>query len=1064
MNLIQKLTIIVVGLTLCVMLGMGFTAFSISQNAMEKNTFNQLNGTLELVTNVIEKNNKNLQSIVEITARNRNIKKALDLGINRGVAQTLNDTAKSYSNINYLLVVDYDGYVFSSSTSTSAKEKFFGEDLLLENVEQHEVFQSLLKDRSYISLPGPDPFLGSLQQQDTSQSTKPTPKISQWVASPIRQHNVLVGWVIISTNWNSSYRDLLNNSIERLQSAYYPILSISLTSGTINTHTLVVGEEVEEVDIFEAEKILTLDDSPYILSISFDRKEALREMTTIRDGMSYILVIGACFLALTMFASIRYLVIHPITRLISHIEKLTREGLGYKIPNSGSTEISLIAKSINDLAQQLDNTTTSMSRLDEEIAEKEKIMAKEVETSTRLTSILDTAADGIITIDRQGQMLTFNQSAKAMFGYEESDVLNHPVNMLMDDDHAMKHQSYMNHYMHTGESKIIDYKNKKGMSGRELIAKRKNGDLFPITLSVARVETEKGTIFSGIIKDITEFKRSEIALIKAKNEAEQAAKLKSEFLAVMSHEIRTPMNGVIGMLDLLLDNDLSTTQHHQAYLAHTSAVSLLHLINDILDFSKIEADKLELDEHHFDLRRLLGDFCESMAANANKPRIEIILNTIEVNESLVMGDSTRVRQVFANLLGNAIKFTEEGEIVVEAKLVEESDSTWRLYGSISDTGIGIPQDQISSLFDKFSQVDASTTRKYGGTGLGLAIVSKLCTLMEGNVCAHSEIGKGSRFDFNLVIGKSSRSAQVLPKADISQLSILVVDDNAINREVLKKQLQHWGAHVLEADGYDQALDRCHGAKRSNRNMFDIAFLDMQMPGKDGLELCQALKAHPDYQSIKLIMMTSMDAVADQNEYRERGFTGYFTKPATTSDLFNALNVIATDNFDRNHALVTHNYLSSLETAEEESLPINPNLQILIVEDNRVNQIVIKGILHQFNLEATIAEHGKEAIEILLERPDIDLVLMDCQMPEMDGYAATKHIRDGDAGENHKDIAILAMTANAMVSDKQKCLAAGMDDFLTKPVNKLLVKQKIYEWTKQREQAQTSQMASMRSEN
>ncbi|WP_295899381.1 response regulator [uncultured Vibrio sp.] len=1044
MSLIQKLNIIVVGLTLCVMLGMGFTAFSISQSAIEKNTYQQLNGTLELVTHIIEKQNKSLASMVEITARNRTIQNALEIGMNKGVSQALNDTARSYENINYLLVIDYDGNLFSSSTTDSANNEFDSKTVLLEHIEQSNVFNHLLTDRSTISSPAPDPYLHALTELQGSENS-----LSQWVSSPIHQNNVISGWVIISTDWSRSYQALLSHSLEGLKRAYYPILSVSLANDTLGDYSVTVEESVESQHLLEAEKLLMLDDIPYSLRVTFNRDAALKDMSAIQQGIGIVLVAGVLILALVMYVSLRYLVTTPLAQLIGHVKQLTHQGLAYRIPNSQNSELNLIAQSINELAQKLDRTMTSVSRLDEEIDEKERIMKLEMEANTRLTSILDTAADAIITIDLQGKIQSFNQSAKVMFGYQSHEIRNAPVNMLMDTDHAQQHQQYMSHYMKTGDSKIIDYKNKKGVSGRELIAKKKTGELFPITLSVARVETEKGTIFSGIIKDITELKKAEVDAIKAKNEALQAAKLKSEFLAVMSHEIRTPMNGVIGMLDLLLENHLNETQQHQAYLAHSSAVSLLHLINDILDFSKIEADKLELDKHHFDLRRLLGDFCESMAANSNNPDLEIILNTIEVNESLVMGDSTRIRQVFANLLGNAIKFTEKGEIIVEARLVEDSDDNWRLYGSISDTGIGIPTDQIDTLFDKFSQVDASTTRKFGGTGLGLAIVNKLCALMDGTVSVRSEIGKGSRFDFNLVVGKSSRSAQVIPQADISQLSILVVDDNAVNREVLGRQLQHWGASVVEAEGYDHAIECCYAAMHTEQKMFDIAFLDMQMPGTDGLQLCKSLKAHADYQSIKLIMMTSMDSVSNQNEYKELGFTGYFTKPATTSDLFNALNVIATEDFDRDEALVTHNYLSSLDNVQEESPDLEETLHVLIVEDNRVNQIVIKGILHQFGLRSTIAEHGKEAIDILKEDSEIDLILMDCQMPEMDGYEATKRIRQGDATDNYKDIAILAMTANAMVSDKQECLDAGMNDFLTKPINKALVKQKIHEWTRDR---------------
>lgn len=421
-----------------------------------------------------------------------------------------------------------------------------------------------------------------------------------------------------------------------------------------------------------------------------------------------------------------------------------------------------------------------------------------------------------------------------IFGYTEEEVIQQSIEMLMDGADAKHHQSFIDSYLLTGDSKIIGVRDQHGKLGRELEAVRKNGEHFPILLSIARVETNNELIFSGIVKDITQSKQAERSLIESKEKAEQAVRAKSEFLAMMSHEIRTPMNGVIGMLELLQENNLNNSQKHQAYLAHNSAVSLLHIINDILDFSKIEADKLELEAHHFDLRKVLGDFCESTAASLSNPNIEIILDTIEVNQSMILGDSSRIRQIFANLVGNAVKFTEKGEVIITAKLVEHSDTQWSLHATVSDSGIGIPEDKLDHLFDKFSQVDTSTTRKYGGTGLGLAIVKKLCFIMGGNIKVESEVGKGSTFSFNIIVGKSNRSAIVLPKADISKLSILVIDDNEVNREVLCKQLEHWGAYVEQAHNKDTTLSQFEQALSSPRGLYDIAFLDMQMPDCNGV--------------------------------------------------------------------------------------------------------------------------------------------------------------------------------------------------------------------------------------
>lgn len=414
---------------------------------------------------------------------------------------------------------------------------------------------------------------------------------------------------------------------------------------------------------------------------------------------------------------------------------------------------------------------------------------------------------------------------------------------------------------------------------------------------------------------------------------------------------------------------------------------------------------------------------------------------------MLVGDSSRIRQIFANLISNAIKFTEKGEVIVSAKLSERPDHRWSLEGSVSDSGIGIPDENITNLFDKFSQVDASTTRKYGGTGLGLAIVKKLCRLMGGDIYVESQIGSGSKFSFTITLDKSNRSEQVIPKIDISQLSILIVDDNAVNREVLSKQLEHWGAYTAQADGHILALERFETALNSDRGPYDIAFLDMQMPECDGIELCQSIRSHEKFHSTRLIMMTSMEGIANHDEFRGVGFSGYFAKPATTSDLFNALNVIASERFEKG-ALVTRSYLTSLKPEESstEVQSVKEGTTVLVVEDNRVNQVVIKGVLNQFDVDIVLAENGREALEVLNQRNTISLVFMDCQMPEMDGYEATQRIRQGEAGDTYATIPIVAMTANAMESDRQDCLNAGMNDFLTKPINRDLVLEKIHQWT------------------
>ncbi|MGD8108920.1 PAS domain S-box protein [Vibrio sp. TRT 17S01] len=1196
MGLAKKLTALIVGITSFIILITAIIMYKIAEQAFERSVNQQLSGTLELVSGIIEENNTATLSIAELNAQNRNIKKAIDTGINRGIAQSLNDVVKTHDFINYIIIVDYDGTVFAASTITSNNQRFNSEPWLLTNVEKFDVFSSLMTDRALLSPPSTDPLISS-DDKNT---------LSQWVASPIYLRNQLVGWVMISLDWEKRYFSLLSATYEKLRHAYYPIQAIELSFADSKQKIQVSNHESISA-VITKEHDVAVGMAQYQLKIHFDHQAVFAAFIRIRDIATLILVLSAVVLSVTLFMSLQQLLIHPITHLIEQINLLGNNGLGYRLPRFNIRAIDSIAQSINTLTGKIEQNTTSLKRLDLEVKEKERLMSQQQETKQRLEAVLDTAADGIITIDSQGTILTFNQSAQMIFGYSENEVVGQPVEMLMPNQYKAHHQGYIDRYRTTKEAKIIGIRDTLGQLGREVIAQRKSGEQFPIQLSIAPIETEEGMFFSGMVRDIGPLKASQDALIKAKENAERAVKAKSglmsqqqetkqrlaavldtaadgiitidsqgtiltfnqsaqmifgysenevvgqpvemlmpnqykahhqgyidryratkeakiigirdtlgqlgreviaqrksgeqfpiqlsiapieteegmffsgmvrdigplkasqdalikakenaelavkaksEFLAVMSHEIRTPMNGVIGMLDLLMSNNLNHSQQHQAYLAHSSALSLLSLLNDILDFSKIEANKLEFEKHDFDLRSLLGEFSESMAATLTNPDIELILDTIDIEQSRVVGDSSRIRQIFANLVGNAMKFTEKGEILIHAELNEHDKNHWRLDAYISDTGIGIPADRVDSLFDKFSQVDASTTRRYGGTGLGLAIVRKLCQLMDGDVSVTSEVGKGTTFSFNVLVGKSETSTVVVPDTNISELDILIVDDNAINREVLLKQLQRWGANAVEAKGPEEAKAQCQLQFETHGKEFDIAFLDMLMPLQDGIELSQELRQHPHAQRTKLIMMTSLDNISAQNEFKQLGFSGYFIKPATTKDLLQALRVIGSEDFDERQPLVTHNYLLGLDSAPVDEM-LESTLHVLVVEDNRVNQIVITGFLKQLKCSYEIATNGLIALEKLQASNTFDLVLMDCQMPEMDGYEATINIRNGEAGSQAQTIPILAMTANAMESDRKACIEAGMDDFLTKPVNKQLLEKKLSEWGKKHSKA------------
>ncbi|WP_081216064.1 hybrid sensor histidine kinase/response regulator [Pseudoalteromonas luteoviolacea] len=530
-------------------------------------------------------------------------------------------------------------------------------------------------------------------------------------------------------------------------------------------------------------------------------------------------------------------------------------------------------------------------------------------------------------------------------------------------------------------------------------------------------------------------------LEKALKKAEEVTRLKSEFLANMSHEIRTPMNGVLGMLELLKHSELTPEQAHSVNIASTSAHSLLTLINDILDFSKIEADKLELEFIDFDLRQLIELLCESMALSAQSKGVSMTVDLVDIASPIVNSDPGRIRQIITNLLSNAIKFTEQGEIVITAKLEPTAVANQSLLTcQIKDTGIGIPEEKLSSLFDSFIQVDASTTRKYGGTGLGLSITKKLCQLLNGDVQVSSEVGSGSRFEFNCIVLQSDKSVQEEVSFKNMGITALIVDPAISSNKAICKQLTRWGVKALDTTNAGQAL------KELNANDIDIVFFNKALPDMSGESMAKEIRKHEQNASIKLIMMNLLNEHYDAIENSSVALDGHFSKPATMNDLLMALSTVNSD------ILVQQNTSSEVDETQgvldmhDDVWAVNK--RVLLVEDNKVNQIVALRILNDIGVTTEIAENGVEAIEKLVKADPTqpyDIVLMDCQMPKMDGYETTKNIRAANAGDCHTAIPIVAMTANAMQGDKQKCLNAGMDDYITKPIEANKVKEKLKAW-------------------
>ncbi len=658
---------------------------------------------------------------------------------------------------------------------------------------------------------------------------------------------------------------------------------------------------------------------------------------------------------------------------------------------------------------------------DQKLAEEGLAAAEE-----RSRLLLESTHEGIVGVNTQGVATFVNSSAATLLGYQVDEILGKRV-------HPLFHHSYADKSSYPEEACPMHHACTDGETAEsvEEALWRNDGSGLLAEYSATPIRDADGELMGAVIvfRDIAERKQAESDLAQAKEAAEAATQAKSDFLANMSHEIRTPMNGVIGMTDLTLDTDLTSEQRDYLNTVKSSADALLSLIDDILDFSKIEAGKLELEPIDFALRDALADMLNTLANRAHTKGLELLYEVPPNVHDILTGDVYRVRQIIVNLVGNAIKFTERGEIAVSVEQVERTDQNTTLHFSVRDTGIGIPPDKLDAVFKPFSQADVSTTRRYGGTGLGLAISVQLVELMGGRIWAESNPGQGSTFHFTAKFGLGQASPKLESQINrelLDGLPVLVVDDNATNRRILEEMLRNWQMapeSVAGAAAALAALDRAANAGVPYR----LILSDVNMPEMDGFMLFESTRSNSQHRDVPFVLLTSAARPGDMARCREIGVSAHLIKPVKQSLLLNAIAsaVAGKDIVAKPHAT----------TAAASTPKADRSLQVLLAEDNEVNQKFAVRAIEKAGHAVVVANNGLEAVNAW-ERERFDVVLMDVQMPELDGFGATARIREleqqrGTAGSTP----IIAMTANAMKGDKERCLEAGMDGYVSKPVKR-----------------------------
>ena len=786
-----------------------------------------------------------------------------------------------------------------------------------------------------------------------------------------------------------------------------------------------LGEEV-----FGLQQTVSLRNIEWIVISEVDTDEVLQSAKNLERFTQFIFLITG--LTVTVIAA------YLARRITQPISKLAEASLSVA---AGKTDqqVEVVEKNeLGELADAFNHMLASRTQYEHDLEQSNKETQLALSALAEQKFALDQHAIVAIT-DVKGRITFVNNKFSEISGYGEEELIGSNHRLLNSGHHDSAF--FRDMYRTIAKGKVWN---------AEICNRTKKGDLYWVDTTVVPFMDKKGKpeSYIAIRTDITNRKKSEAELSMAKNMAEEATRQKSEFLANMSHEIRTPMNGIIGMTGLLMDTTLTPKQHSYVDATMSSAESLLTIINDILDFSKIEAGKLELEMLSFDLQKLAEEVVELMALKCQEKELELLLRYKIGTERFVKGDPSRIRQILLNLLSNAIKFTEKGCILLTIEPASAIEGEVPIQASVEDTGIGISKDRLDSIFNQFDQEDNSTTRKYGGTGLGLTICRQLCNLMGGEVSAQSQKGKGSRFSFTMSLDKAEQleMAQLnLEGQDkLKGVKVLVVDDTAIARTILVEQLAALDMNVSEADSAKGAIKALQQGVEMNEP-YEVIITDFNMPEMDGEMFADEINEQNLLREAVMLLVTSSPNKADNNRLTTKGFTGYLAKPLRPSEISQALALIC----DARHRgidlpLVTRFMLQEAWAGNHENIVFD-RPAVLLTEDNPINIMVASEMLERHGCLVTPAGNGVEAVSLLKQGHSFDLIFMDCQMPEMDGFEATGKIRDLQEKDNHEHTPIVALTANAMRADKERCLASGMDDYMSKPITPDLLQEMLLKW-------------------